>query len=315
MKSLFFIVASPRSGTTLLERLLNRHSEIFIPPETAFFFLMKKNGYLNKTFNRSTAEKAVNFYLTRKPAKLLKLNEIENIKEKLLLDANSFSDVFTNLYGLLENGTECSVFGEKTPHHLDCIDYISEQFNKPYIIALIRDGRAVAKSHVKHPNWGGNILAAAEAWKRDALLLKKCLTEFDKRKIHLVTYEKLLENPEVELKRICEFLSLTFQKSMLEDSKNIPENFKEYYQQDWMAKSTNSIDTTRIYSWKTEYRQNELALVEHVIGSELQIFGYEVESDSGTGWGSLWFKEKLRDIWFRLHRWVINKYTTLFNTR
>src|SRR5215831_4421176 len=34
----FFIVGCPRSGTTMVQQALNRHSQIVIPPETKFFF-------------------------------------------------------------------------------------------------------------------------------------------------------------------------------------------------------------------------------------------------------------------------------------
>src|SRR5579871_5589598 len=34
----FFIVGCPRSGTTMVQQALNRHSQVVIPPETKFFF-------------------------------------------------------------------------------------------------------------------------------------------------------------------------------------------------------------------------------------------------------------------------------------
>src|SRR5580698_9289911 len=34
----FFILGCPRSGTTMVQQALNRHSAIAIPPETKFFF-------------------------------------------------------------------------------------------------------------------------------------------------------------------------------------------------------------------------------------------------------------------------------------
>ena len=34
----FFIVGCPRSGTTVLQQALNRHTEIVIPPETKYFY-------------------------------------------------------------------------------------------------------------------------------------------------------------------------------------------------------------------------------------------------------------------------------------
>jgi hypothetical protein len=34
----FFIVGCPRSGTTMVQQALNRHSRVAIPPETKYFF-------------------------------------------------------------------------------------------------------------------------------------------------------------------------------------------------------------------------------------------------------------------------------------
>src|SRR5436305_11598723 len=34
----FFILGCPRSGTTMVQQALNRHSQVAIPPETKYFF-------------------------------------------------------------------------------------------------------------------------------------------------------------------------------------------------------------------------------------------------------------------------------------
>lgn len=40
-----FIVGCPRSGTTLLQQALNRHSQIVIPPESKFFYYFYGQSY------------------------------------------------------------------------------------------------------------------------------------------------------------------------------------------------------------------------------------------------------------------------------
>jgi hypothetical protein len=39
----FFIIGNPRSGTTLLRLMLNKHSEIIVPPEAGFLVWLYKN--------------------------------------------------------------------------------------------------------------------------------------------------------------------------------------------------------------------------------------------------------------------------------
>src|ERR1700722_15108612 len=46
----FFIVGCPRSGTTVLQQALNRHSRIVVAPETRFFYLLDRSTTRGQVF-------------------------------------------------------------------------------------------------------------------------------------------------------------------------------------------------------------------------------------------------------------------------
>lgn len=81
------------------------------------------------------------------------------------------------------------------------------------IILLVRDGRAVFYSGIKN---GFRRRRCVNAWK---YLYARALPIFDKTvrstDVLRVRYEDLAQNPETELKRVCEFVGIEFEPGML----------------------------------------------------------------------------------------------------
>ena len=305
----FFIMATPRSGTTLLERLLNRHSQIFIPPETVFFYKLKQQGLLYKEFDLSEAKVFLQKYINSKAVKLLNLPE-ENILEVMLNNADSYKVIFENLMNILMGSLNKKYWGEKTPHHLHCIDRILEFYTDAKIIIVVRDGRSVVKSHIRQPNWSNSLIYSSKYWANDAIKIRSIL-DSGKKNILLVSYEDLVLNTEQELKNVCDFIGVSYISSILENNRNDNSQFSEYYNQEWMSKSVSNIDATRVDSWKNEYKKDELSLVESIMQEELKLFSYSLETNCLPMWKPLWFKEWLIYLGYRsksymkrkLHSW------------
>jgi len=307
----FFIVASPRSGTTLLERILNKHSNIFIPPETAFFSFLRFRGLLDEDYNAQSMGEFIDWYLTSSPAKLLDLNSIPNIRQLLLSNAESVHDVFMNLMVLLCDDDQPSRLGEKTPQHLKCIDYIMETFPESPVILMVRDGRAVVNSRLNQPNWETNLVGAARVWGKDMERFKKTINGPHSDRVLVVKYEELILHPNKTLKDTCTFLGEEFEPEMLLDTPADTSRFKHYYQRHWMVKSTKGIDPLRVNGWQKEYTPKMLAVVENEIGEELQDVGYSLQASSKIGWYGLWLQEWARHIAYRLRRWTSRKMNQL----
>ncbi|MEH6528654.1 MAG: sulfotransferase [Porticoccus sp.] len=295
-------MAPPRSGTTLLERLLNRHSRLYVPPETAYFHHLKRLGLLGREPTGQSLELFINIYLDTRAFSLLNLGDPCVVKKALLEGAENYEDVFINLLATLQKDSEKSRIGEKTPHHLRSAEYILTKFTDAKVICVIRDGRAVVQSRLNHPNWERNLLSASRCWRRDAMSMRTLLAGEREKRVHLVRYENLVSSPESVLKDICGFLGEKFEITMLGEGGQMNESclHPEYYQQNWMTKSTTALDPSRADAWKTEYSSCELALVEKLMSSELEYFGYDVCAGKGFGWLPLLIKEYARHLLFRI---------------
>ncbi len=84
----------------------------------------------------------------------------------------------------------------------------------PYLIYIGRDGRAVANSYYrKYPEAG--IADASEAWKRRVVSMNRFYDSFPFANKTRVQYERLATTPETEIRRLCDFLRISFEPEML----------------------------------------------------------------------------------------------------
>jgi hypothetical protein len=128
--------------------------------------------------------------------------------------------------------------GEKTPQHLYNVETLVEWFPGCKIIHTFRDPRGIFASHLnqlKRSRWGKRealtrflperladaILTpyqvAHTTWRwRDAVRLHRKYQALLGDRYLMVRFEDLVTQPEVEVRRICRFLSVPFRQSMLE---------------------------------------------------------------------------------------------------
>ena len=299
----FFIIGSPRSGTTLLERILNRHSRLFIPPETEFFYRLMLQGLLGKPFDAGQASRFLDSYLECRPATLLGLARTPELKRRLLEDADDYGTLFLRLMDVLRGSCQKPRCGEKTPHHLQSATTILELFPKASMIAMVRDERAVTRNRLQKPGWEDNLFSAARLWKRDSEKLVKLLQSHGDRCILVVRYEELVTDTSRVVGQVCEFLGEAFQPEMLNPEADEGSRFDNYYQQSWMAKASRPIDAKSVDAWRSAFLPKELALINHLQGPNLRYWGYPVETQGATGgWRMLLLKERLRHAVYRVKR-------------
>ena len=160
----FFIVGSPRSGTTLLQVLLNAHPHVAIPPEShlyrVFAPVMDRYGDLSAPANRLRLahDKVTNTWI--RPWGL------DVTAEQLVAEATrpgrgGLIDALLRRYAAAQGARR---WGEKTPYHVSFLPAIFADFPDARIIHLVRDGRDVLESR-RRVVWGPrSALGVARQW-------------------------------------------------------------------------------------------------------------------------------------------------------
>jgi sulfotransferase family protein len=261
-----FIVGAPRSGTTLLRNMLNRHHAIAVCRETEYFHLVYRRrrafGRLTDLRNR---QRLVTEYLATQRIRRMRL-DFEALAEALLQDGASYEAFFLALLGFYARAHGKRRSGEKTPHHALFTETLCDWYPGATIIHLLRDPRDAVASLLRMPSSPNEALGSAYLWLRYNLGAWRSR----RRPQYLpVRYEQLVTQPEQELARICAFIDEEYSRAML-----VP-NWDPTADRPWFRRAEEAVTTERIGKWRVLLTSEQVALIEWVVGPHMQTFGYE----------------------------------------
>ncbi|NER34460.1 MAG: sulfotransferase [Oscillatoria sp. SIO1A7] len=214
-----FLVGCPRSGTTLLQSMLAAHPAIASFPETKFFFYGVPQ-YEPKRQAFGMVSRQLNPWLREFFTEHLKRPELLQSLPRIPL----MSLYLKKMIGILESLTKeqgKSIWLEKTPEHLYYVETIEKLIAGVRFIHIVRNGADVVASLYevthKYPKpWKGalDIDRCIGRWLEAIPLSDRHL---QKPNHTLVRYENLVEEPRSTLVKICDFLGIEFDDSMLDN--------------------------------------------------------------------------------------------------
>jgi Sulfotransferase family len=261
-----FIVGSPRSGTTLLRKVLDRHPALAICGETRFYrdvYARRRIfGDLNNLRNR---RRLVEQYLSTVRAKRIGVDPAR-LGTRLLNDANSYRALFTCILEYYAETQGKKRGGEKTPHHAFFTETLCEWFPGAAIIHLVRDPRDVVAS-LQLQRWApSSVVNNAWMW---VLFNRGARRSSHRPEYLLVHYEKLVAHPEQELARICAHVGEDYAASMLAPADAAAGPYS------WPQHASGTITTERLEKWREQLDAKEVSLVEWVAGRNLLTYSYQ----------------------------------------
>lgn len=287
---MIFIVGNSRSGTTMLGRIMNQHSEIYTFHELHFFEQLVDSSSLNKetVWPVNKLVKMLERLLTSERdgyfSTIVDNKYTQEAREQIKL---SNSQNPGEIYSYFLNN-EAKINGKKipceqTPRYLFSADEILELYPKARIINMVRDPRAILlsqKNKWKRRFLGANNIPLFEAFrswsnyhpvvisKLWSACIKKAGLFRDEKRFLTVKFEKILTEPEKTVKEICKYLNIKFQIEMI----NIP-NVGSSQKQD--MPDVKGLDESKTNAWKNGGLTNtEIALVESISGEEMKLFDY-----------------------------------------
>ena len=262
-----FVVGGRRSGTTLLATLLDRHSQIAVPPETHFF------GHFRRRIEDPSVlqhGELVAEFLANQRALDMKLDPVR------LLDR--FRRYPADLAHLFRASLEeyASAFGkprpgEKTPGHLEFVPTILQWFPDAKVVCIIRDGRAAVLSAARLGWRGGDIVGLSMIWRQSVRWMFAWERQYP-RSFLRVRYEDLLQDSTGTLDIVDRFVGIRFEAGQLDVS--VPTHAVPDWEAKWKAKSAAELDAGRLNAWRREASEEEQWLMNLVLGRDLRRLDY-----------------------------------------
>ena len=274
-----FLVACPRSGTTLLSVLLHAHPRIAMPPETRFLLPAYRNratyGDLRVVANR----RRLAIDLLEDPGRFHELQlDREAMIEKIVAAPPTLGSAFGTIWREFAHSRGKVRWGEKRPAYWRDMGVILRLFPDAQVVHLVRDGRACVASLKRVHWWTTGAVGAMSSWTLADAHLRRLGRRLPADRYYRMRYEDLLDDPRRELTRLCEFLGEEFDEAMLDHTRAADDIVASY--KTWHQRTRGALDRQRVEAWRTELTPQEIGLFETVARRALRRNGYE---PSGLG--------------------------------
>ena len=241
MNNIIFLSGALRSGTTMLHLILDHHPALKNPGEFDFLF-----DYLSEN---SDEPSTLTYHQQLAQDRIF-------LAKKLHLDPKlSYREQVINFAQQLQTDNQLLILNIHRNFH-----YAQNYFPDAKFIHFIRDPRDVARSSIGM-GWAGNTYYGVDHWiktEESWSLLRPQLRSGQFIELH---YEDLVQSPEAQLAKLCEFLGVDFSDEMLGYNSN---------------STYEAPDPSLTFQWKKKQSPREVELVEYKTKTMMLQYGYEL---------------------------------------
>ena len=257
-----FIGGASRSGTSLLQAILNENSICTSPPES---HILETFAYAPMSFiNESFKDRKRLLDLLVKDKWIHRLNiDPEKVISKLT-DESTTIDLFRIYMEEYASRANKRIMVDGCPINIWFLKRLKEDFPGCYILHIVRDPRDVVISTQKAQYNDKFIFPPPQIAKQfltGYLQSIRFAKEYGNR-YHKIYYEELISDPEKVVRSICKFLEITFEFKMLE----FQESGKKVaaVEESWKENLSKPILKDNFGKWKTEMKKKDIIQVEYI---------------------------------------------------
>jgi Sulfotransferase family len=209
------VVGCPRTGTSLLAVMLDSHPMLAVPPETSFLPIvmalqgpaatLRERFFEIVTTDRIMVSNWTDFGL-----------DAEALRERLkAIERFTVAAGVRAFYAMYAERERKPRYGDKTPGYVFSMPSIAALLPEAHFIHVIRDPGDTALSWRRTwfaPSQDFRVLG--EAWRKHVETGRRAGATL--RRYTELRFEELVREPERELRRLCDFLSLAWNPAMLD---------------------------------------------------------------------------------------------------
>jgi Sulfotransferase family len=266
---ILFVFGAARSGTTILNVLLDRHFGYGMGPEGTFvaqwarrlpkYGDLRVEGNLNRLI--TDVSNCEMLCITRYRYGTKSFDVTPSLIRQRLRE-RSYAGVVYSVFECMAELQGRPRIGNKNPDYWRQHDLLDRLFPvQAKYLGIVRDGRDVALSILKMP-WGvSSAYSAAKVWVQSLIALEKMKSRFGPGRLHTLSYEKMLREPRATFEEVRSFLQVPVQEADIDGA---------------VDELTHGTRSDNFDKWKDEMSTRDLRLFEGIAGEWLQKYGYQL---------------------------------------
>jgi len=276
-----FVVGCPRSGTTLLQRMLDSHPLLCVANDTHFITRAAKKELRRNPVPALTTELVES---VRSYRRFYRMGLDDGAIDVAKAGCHSYAAFVSRLYDLRGKKTKKPLSGEKTPDYCRQMPLLHGLFPAARFVHIVRDGRNTALSALdwatpakgpgRWPLWQEDRLGTCALWWRwQAGTGTRDGRALGDRCYHQVLYEDLVEDPEKTLRGITDFLCIPYSDKMADYHVG-----KTRRAPGLSAKSAWLPPVRNLRDWRQNMSRTDVEVFTGIAGPLLREFGFECGS-------------------------------------
>jgi hypothetical protein len=292
MENFLFICGHRKSGTSLLNLLFDFHPELIVYPHDLSImygyyplYINKKNNLKKKRFSSvafSSFDEKLKRYNSPFQLENFKKNFFNSTEQKDFNDISilikKLSKSFKSEFKMNFKSEDKYIVLKETGIEVYAQE-LKKKFKNSKFIQIVRDPRdnfsAIKPGINKHykkigESYNETLFNCINRIRTSLTFAKENERILGKKNYHIIRFEKLVDNPAREMKKICKFLDISFHKNLLKPTFFGNKTFGNSYD----GQKKISISKKNSGRWKKRLNKAEINILEFFLNDLIKEFDY-----------------------------------------